>query len=241
MISSSATEVWRFSGEKNDDLHVLVASSPVPVRLQTNETWAQSAQQPPAPAPSLFGSTLAARGDVPPRALCWPRTSSMAIRRWLGQHLPAAAADEAAAMAEAEASRWAGVSLVAKVSPPAARQLQTCGLPLDVPLPLLSEMVSARGQTALRIRTSATVALTHASATAPRSRQQSPCRRRAPTQGRQCARSGALTLRSSGAARAHRSCDAAAGPAAARAVPGGRGLARPRAAWRHLPRGAEKG
>ena len=68
----------------------------------------------------------------------------MAIRRWLGHHLPAAAADEAAAMAEAEASRWAGVSLVAKVSPPAARQLQTCGLPLDVPLPLLSEMVSAR-------------------------------------------------------------------------------------------------
>ena len=66
------------------------------------------------------------------------------IRRWLGHHLPAAAADEAAAMAEAEASRWAGVSLVAKVSPPAARQLQTCGLPLDVPLPLLSEMVSAR-------------------------------------------------------------------------------------------------
>ena len=167
------------------------------------------------------------------------RRTSMAIRRWLGQHLPAAAADEVAAMAEAEASRWAGVSLVAKVSPPAARQLQTCGLPLDVPLPLLSEMVSARGQTALRIRTSATVALTHASVTAPRSRQQSPCRRRAPTQGRQRARSGALTLRSSGAARAHRSCDAAAGPAAARAVPGGRGLARPRAAWRHLPRGAD--
>ena len=206
-------------------------------------TWAQSAQQPPAPAPSLFGSILAARGPHPGRAAARAvlATSSMAIRRWLGQHLPAAAADEAAAMAEAEASRWAGVSLVAKVSPPAARQLQTCGLPLDVPLPLLSEMVSARGQTALRIRTSATVALTHASVTAPRSRQQSPCRRRAPTQGRQCARSGALTLRSSGAARAHRSCDAAAGPAAARAVPGGRGLARPRAAWRHLPRGAEKG
>ena len=142
-------------------------------------------------------------------------------------------------MAEAEASRWVGVSLVAKVSPPAARQLQACGLPLDVPLPLLSEMVSARGQTALRIRASATVALTHTSVTAPRSRQQSPCRRCAPTQGRQRARSGALTLRSSGAARAHRSCDAAAGPAAARAVSGGRELARPRAAWRHLPRGAE--
>ena len=73
------------------------------------------------------------------------------IQRWLNHHLPPAAADEAAAMADTESARWVGISLVARVSPPAALKLQECGVPLDTPLPLLSEMVSARGPTSLRI------------------------------------------------------------------------------------------
>ena len=49
-------------------------------------------------------------------------------------------------MADAEASRWASISLIAKVSAPAFRQLQECGLPLDVPLPLLSRLACSKSR-----------------------------------------------------------------------------------------------
>ena len=53
--------------------------------------------------------------------------------------------------AEAEASRWASIALIAQVSPPARAQLTACGmceellgLPSDILIPLIKEMVYAR-------------------------------------------------------------------------------------------------
>jgi len=73
------------------------------------------------------------------------------LKPWLAAHLPADAAAEALTLADAEASRWSGIALVAQMSPPAARQLRECGLSDEHAalgsaqlLPLLGEMVGAR-------------------------------------------------------------------------------------------------
>lgn len=73
------------------------------------------------------------------------------LKPWLTSHLPDDVAAEALALADAEASRWSGIALVAQMSPPAAQQLRECGLSDEHAalgsaqlLPLLGEMVGAR-------------------------------------------------------------------------------------------------